>query len=1125
MVETSSTDIYLRRRQAVEAFLRERSSRLAGLYGLAADLLEDRRPDGWGHMVGHVGRELMNRLADHLADVPVENPESGASLRPEGIASRLTAALESDEDGLREAIRQIVEEVGRGGEKTRRRAEALVVQDEREEFAAPETGAWVRAWGDLQRRFASFAHLRARGAADLAPEEVEAAWHELTALVAARIAEEPFFESLDDLLEVASGPEPDEEGARSALARLRPGTKSRFYEALSDPAWVRHLRAAGMFGHVPAAIREGDVVRFPLWPEGLVLVRFAKSAPEEVAAAAAEVPQSDNSRVVQLLASCAAELPPELAADSGLVARVVADLKAHPQLLDVAEPLARLTVALAEAGRVGKAVDLLRALLWIDYWTVPSGSEILPDFQEARFRHDEYLVAEAVRGILDALVAADGQATVKQLARLLAGAQRKLAFEDSTRWRDQIEGDQAPFGNDVRHLLLDLLRDAGEALAQQGSEEREWVLPWLEGQDSEIFRRLYLHLLAGLSEEAARRAAALATPEAIFSRESLPEVYRLLPIVFEEMGQADQAGLLETIERGPAPQPWMHGAEVSRADIEGWQDEWRQRLLATLEPHLGAAEHQRLEELRRLRGSLERPAFAGVEGTSWVGPTSPLAASDLGRMEHGELLGLLREFRAERHFATPSPAGLARELMSAVEDESSAWGWLADELAGIPPIYVSAWLAGLRAALRKGVGLPEASKVLTAIGWALAQPADPAAQHEPLDLDVDFYRSQQAGADLLIEILERGELDLDSREQVWGLIDRLAADADPTPEREAAIEANPMQLALVSLRPRGATALLRYLRWLDARLPVGQGPGRRGLAPAPETEPVLRRLLEEDPSVGVRAALASELHLLAMVDRDLLEPRIDEFADPQGGELARVGWRAYVDYGELYAPLVALLADAYRRDFAPRAEAEPKLDDHRRRLADHMAIIWRDIPESAPDLPRQYMSLVPDADRARVIGFLGRALRPGTPNGYEPSAENLDRHRGLWEERLGAQPGPLELGEFGWWWSSGRLTGPEDVGRLALTLERAGGRLGDIRRGLDLLVSLVAEDPDLREPALEVLAALAESRTAMPQNMKADSIAAVLEAGLADEGQRERAADLVHRFGEQGYLTLRSLLD
>lgn len=1126
MDQTNPTDAYLRRRQTVEAFLQERSTRLAGLYGLAADLLEDRRPDGWGHMVGHVGRELMNRLADHLAVVPVEAPEPGTPLRPEGIARRLAAALEDEEEGLRAVVHQILEEVERGGERTRLRAEALVVQGEREEFAEPETGAWVREWRDLQRRFASFAHLRGRGAADLSPEAVEDAWFELTALVAARIAEEPFFESLDDLLEVASSLDPDEESARAALARLRPGTKSRFYEALASPVWVEHLRAAHIFRHAPPAIREGDMVRFPLWPEGLVLLRFARSAPEEVARAAAEVPESDNSRVVQLLASCAAELPAELAADSGLVARVVGDLRAHAQLLDVAEPVARLTATLAEAGRVGKAMDLLRALLWIDYWTAPSGSEIVPDFKEARYRHDEYLVNEAARGTIDALVAASGRATVKQLGRMLSAAQGQLAFEDSTRWRDQIEGDQAPFGNDVRHLLLDLLRDATLALAQRDEEEREWVLAWLEGQESEVFRRLYLHLLAELPQEDTRRGAAFAAPDVLFSRESLPEVYRLLPITFEDMEAADRAGLIETIERGPEPQPWMQQSEASPEEIEAWQDEWRQRLLSALKSHLGCAERARLEELRQLRGPLERPGFAGMEVRSWVGPTSPVAASDLGRMEHRELLDLLRDFQAERHFAAPSPAGLARELTGAVEVEPDAWGWLSDELAALPPIYVGAWLRGLRGALRKDTLPPGTETVLAALRWVFAQPADPSVSAEPLDPNVDFYGPQQVGADLLIEILESGHLGLDRRVEILSLIECLATATDPTPEREAAAtEAEPMQLALMSLRPRGATALLRYLQWLDAELPAGEGPGRGGLAAAPEVEPVLRHLLEDDPSVGVRAALASEAHLLAMVDRDLLEPRIEEFADPRGGELAGIGWLAYIDYGEPYAPLVALLADAYRRTIASLADGEPKPDEHRRRLARHMAIIWRDIPESAPGLPGEYLEMAPDADRAQVVGLLGRALRPGTPNGYEPSAEDLNRHRELWEERLRGQAGPLELQEFGWWWTSGRLTRPEDLGRLAVTLERTEGRVGDIRRGFDLLAREVVADPALLEPALDLLDALAQSRAAMAQNIKPGAIAAVLETALADQERREQAADLVHRFGEQGYLTLRSLLD
>jgi hypothetical protein len=1125
MAETSSTDSYLRRRRTVEAFLRERSSRLAGLYGLAADLLEDRRPDGWGYMVGHVGRELMNRLADHLDEVPLEDPGSGSPLRPEGIAGQLTTALESDEDGLPEAVRRIVTDVEKGGDRVRRRAEALVAQGEVAEFDQPEVAAWSRAWRDLQRRFASFAHLPARGAADLSPEAVEDAWRELTGLVAARIAEEPFFESLDDLLEIATDPDPGEERAGAALARLRPGTKPRFYEALADPAWVGYLRAAGMFRYPPPAIREGDMVRFPSWPEGLVLLRFAASAPEEVARAAAEVPQGDNSRVVQLLASCAAELPPELAADSGLVARILGDLKADPQLLDVGDPVARLTARLADAGRIGKAMDLLRALLWIDYWTVPSGSEIVPDLHEARFRHDEYLVDEPVRGILGALIAADGRATVKQLGRLLAGAQGKLSFQDSTRWRDEIEGDQSPLGDEVRHLLVDLLRDAVEALARQGEEEQEWALSWLEGKESEIFRRLYLYLLAGLPEEAERRRVALSGADILFSRESLPELYRLLPVAYEAMDRSDRARLIETIERGPEPQPWMQRGEMSHGEIEIWQDEWRQRLLSALEPHLGDAGRGRLEELRRLRGPLGRPGFAGGESTSWVGPTSPVGASELGQIAHDQLLALLRDFRAERHFAAPSPSGLARELAGAVEAAPSDWDWLADELPGIPPIYVGAWLAGRRAALQEGAPMPDPSGVLGAIAWVFGQQGDPSGQVEPLEPDADFYRAQQMGAELLIEILTRDQLDLGHREQAWGLIERLASATDPTSEREAATEAEPMQLALSSLRPRGASALLRYLQWLDARLPAGEGPGSVGLAAVPETELVLQRLLDEDPSIGVRAALASEAHLLAMVDPGLLEERITDFADPEGSGLARAGWQAYVDYGVVYAPLASLLADAYGRDVSGLAEAAPKLDEHRRSLAQHVAVIWRDVPRSAPDLPRRYLSSAPDVDRAQMIGLLGRALRPETRDGYQPSARELDLHRELWDARLTAGAGPLELQEFGWWWTSGRLSRPDDLKRLAVTLGLAGGKLGDLRRGIDLLASWAEGEAGSLEPSLDVLDALAQGGTALSQNIKPDAIAGVLRAALADKARQERAADLVHRFGEQGYLTLRGLLD
>ncbi len=141
-----------------------------------------------------------------------------------------------------------------------------------------------------------------------------------------------------ELLDLARRPDPDRDVARAALARLRPGTKARFYAELRDPAWIGLLADAGMFAAPPAAVRDGDTVRFPDWPEGLVLLAFADGAPEAVARTAAQVPSSDNARVAQLLARIAAALPAELVVDHGLARRVAQDLNGQARLFDVAEP-------------------------------------------------------------------------------------------------------------------------------------------------------------------------------------------------------------------------------------------------------------------------------------------------------------------------------------------------------------------------------------------------------------------------------------------------------------------------------------------------------------------------------------------------------------------------------------------------------------------------------------------------------------------------------------------------------------------------------------------------------------------------------------------------------------------
>jgi len=166
-------------------------------------------------------------------------------------------------------------------------------------------------------------------------------------------------------------------------------------------------------------------------------------------------------------------------------------------------------------------------------------------------------------------------------------------------------------------------------------------------------------------DEAVRRAAALTAPDNLFSHQRLGEVYRLLPVAYDEGDDNSRAALLARIEQGPDPSSYgLPDSELEEhADaIALWQDEWRQRLLAALEPQLDDEERQRLQALRDHRGEIDSPGFSGITSTSWFGPASPRDAVQLAGLDQDELVALLRDFRADSHAGTPTPEGLGREL-------------------------------------------------------------------------------------------------------------------------------------------------------------------------------------------------------------------------------------------------------------------------------------------------------------------------------------------------------------------------------------------------------------------------------------------------------------------------------
>jgi hypothetical protein len=1094
-----------REREAlVETHLEERSLVLAGLYAEARRLLSVREPAGWTNLVGHVGRELMNRLADH-EPVPIEDPDrKRGRTGTERYVERLREAAKSDDTAeMRAAAEWVVEDFERGRESIEGRAETLLGADAAE--AGGDTAAWVSQWRRVQGVMVGFAHVAAPNAAPRDPEELAGAFAELTDLLAVRVAREPFFDSFDELMEIAHAAEPDADLARGALARLRAGTAARFFAELESPGWVELLAGLGVFTkEPPPPRRDGDWISFPAWPEGQVLLRFAGSAPESVAAAARSVPDSENASVAAVLAETALLLPAALVAGA-LARRVARDLGTSARLLNLSITAGDLIAHLAKGGCIPGALKILVALLAVDVRSEESAADFLPPRAVGRFASDSYQVTEAVESALPALLEADAPATFKKLVRQLRGAQRRLAFNDSTAWRDGIDGPDEPAEFEPRHLLLQLLRDAGIHVIGEGEAAGEAALAELEDEESAIFTRLRMYLLARSDLAAREGPELLGDHEVLFDFHSRPEVRELLGAAWPRLDVEKKVRLLESIDGGPDPTRIAIDPVAEAEKARSYRDDWRLALLEPLDGELDAEHQLWLEALRTARGPeipLPRSGFFAAE--------SPSTQEELAAMDPDALIIHLRDFRPDPHFGAPSREGLGREFGEAVAADPEHFLVLIDRLNELPLIYVRGALQGFAKAL-KGAWTPADGQVINAVAF----PFSDAAEAAPAD-------PERSGVQLVatdtLEALLRADPTIALREQIFAVIEKAAASPDPSPERDAQTE-EPMGLAIGSIRGRAVEMALEYLGWLHRAGVVGFGE-------APEAQGLLDRLAA-DPARAVRAMIGANLGRLAAVDIDWVAEHRPQVADPDGEEPARAGWEGYLGYGSIVSgDLAEALSASYSEAVDQLSDGGPEEERIRNSLAEHVGVIWRDVEERAPELLPSFLAHGTDEDKARLIGTLGRALRGSEPGSYQPDEAALERHRELWSARLGAEDlGTKEAEEFGWFFTSGRLTRSEDVERLARTLERTGGRVQDVRGALSLLARLVCEDPTLAESAMSVLEALAAAASAGPQYIRAAHLQSILREGLRGEDTSERARALIHAFGEQGFVALRALLD
>src|SRR5262249_13309168 len=132
--------------------------------------------------------------------------------------------------------------------------------------------------------------------------------------------------------------------------------------------------------------------------------------------------------------------------------------------------------------------------------------------------------------------------------------------------------------------------------------------------------------------------------------------------------------------------------------LRQWQRDW----LSFVVEHLSADWKVRYESLISDVGPPEHPEFPSYMTSSWIGPTSPRTADDLGSMAPDELARYLREWQPQGGFMDATREGLGIAFSRLVEATPATYADESLKLKGLSPIYLASHARGLSEALKNG---------------------------------------------------------------------------------------------------------------------------------------------------------------------------------------------------------------------------------------------------------------------------------------------------------------------------------------------------------------------------------------------------------------------------------------
>lgn len=998
----------------------------------------------------------------------------------------------------------------------------------------PHLQALARQWAVVHGRLVAIAHA---GTDD--PDELGSLIEEFEDVLWAAFQATPDrVASIDAYLAIER---PDPKTLKELLRLItQPAAQEYFFDRLERPGWLAPLMKAGAFAKPPGAIRKDKTIQFPGWAAIKYLERVAPASPASIVTVVQQLGGIDNPHVMGQLVAILMKVPIVEAAKA--VPTVVQWLQ-QPFQLFVHYNATKLFDHFVANKAWKSAMALMRGFTSISKNARRPGSSKLLS-PEAKAFVDDYEYEELLAKHLPPLIAEMPYDVFRLLERRLEDAlaiEKKMEGKGRARrtshWRPTIEESRHNLRHEaVRDSLVSGLRDTLAVLGGADEANFRVALKRLMARKNWIFKRLAIDairvhrkVVPDLAEQLLKKVPILSSKHAYF--ELYHEYHKFFSEAVGDLSPEEREKVLDNLSK-KLNYAWDGKKNDDRAALD------LRRLLVGVAAHLpkGTKYGDMLDQMNGvLLGIGMDPSVFSEVSVGWVGPQSPVAQDDLGKMALGDIIALLKSFVGGPQFQAPTAEGLGRVLGNAVQADPKKFmdGLASFKDPDLNPLYLQHLLRGLHDAVKEKKRIDWAAFLDLAADLATRKagqnPAIKDPEHDYEGVYADIARLLELGFEkdrenLTVAQAEVGrDIILRMIAHPVGVIERRYEDGDAT------------SASINTFHGQALHALNCYLMFRWSLLSPGGTlrpvAGVRELFSAEIQASLDKLLASKDVTPAMHAALGWHFPVIKLMAPDWAATNEAAIFNVTVPKLWEAAWDGYITFNIVYPDLLPQFRKHYERaiETMPERETSQRMDkESLNHLAQHLLIakVHGLSFGDGPDLLMAFYEKAPLAQREHAAWFLGRRCleadtqKPRYWNALKPVIEA----RITWAETIkdpaiiGSEIAALAHAlEFAPW----PLTEISGLLSRCFPFLRGGRHVEDVVR---FLCRRATEEP---LAALELLEELFRTRLRDIELWSSEAAirsTLVVAKASADQAVRGKATAIATIFFDAGYIAYRDLI-